>query len=117
PVSVYDNLIKAVHDNLSTVHKYLEVRRRALKIKDLHFYDNYVPIVREKERITPWNKAVDLVIESLSPLGDAYCTALEKGLKHERWADKYENQGKRSGAFSAGGFEGPPYILMNYRDN
>ena len=117
PVSVYDNLIKAVHDNLGVVHKYLEVRRRALKVKDLHFYDNYVPIVREKERVTPWNKAVDLVIESLAPLGDSYCAALEKGLKHERWADRYENQGKRSGAFSSGGFAGPPYILMNYRDN
>lgn len=117
PTTVYDNLIKAVHANLSTVHKYLEIRRRALKIKDLHFYDNYVPIVREKERVTPWDKAVDLVVQSLAPLGDEYQTALEKGLKRERWADRYENQGKRSGAFSSGGYAGPPYMLMNYRDN
>lgn len=117
PVSVYDSLIESVHGNLRTVHKYLEVRRRALKLKDLHFHDNYVPIVRERDRLTSWGDAVDLVMASLAPLGKAYCSALEKGLKRERWADKYENQGKRSGAFSSGGFAGPPYILMNYKNN
>ncbi len=117
PVSVYDNLIKAVHDNLKVVHKYIDVRRRALKLKSLHFYDNYVPIVREKDRTTPWDRAVDLVVDALAPLGDEYCQALDRGLKLERWADKYENHGKRSGAFSSGGFAGPPYILMNFRDD
>jgi oligoendopeptidase F len=117
PVSVYDNLIEAVHENLDVVHRYLEIRRRALKVKSLHAYDNYAPIVREKERVTPYDRAVDLVVESLAPLGDQYCSVLENGMKHQRWVDKYENQGKRSGAFSAGGFAGPPYILMNYKDN
>ncbi|MDX9975859.1 MAG: oligoendopeptidase F [FCB group bacterium] len=116
PVSVYDNLIQAVHDNIETVHHYNEVRRKALKLRDMHAYDTYVPIVQEGRRRTPYDKAVDMVVGSLEPLGAGYTQALEKGLRG-RWVDRYENQGKRSGAFSAGGFEGPPYILMNYKED
>lgn len=117
PVSVYDNLIKAVHDSLPTVYKYLEVRRRALKLKDIRAYDTAVPLVQAGRKRTPYHKAVSMVVESLAPLGSQYCSVLEKGLTEERWVDRYENQGKRSGAFSAGGFTGPPYILMNYRED
>jgi oligoendopeptidase F len=116
PASVYDNLIATVHANLDTVYRYFEVRRKALKLKDLHVYDTYVPIVEMGRRRTPFDKAVDMVIDSLAPLGSSYCRALEKGLRG-RWVDRYENQGKRSGAFSAGAYVGPPYILMNYRDD
>ena len=117
PTSVYDSLIEAVHNNLDTVYRYLELRRKALRVKDLRFYDNYVPIVRS----APWKKkfddAVSMVMESLAPLGPQYCNALEKGLRSGRWVDRYENRGKRSGAFSAGGYTGPPYILMNYQED
>lgn len=114
PLSVYDSLIEAVHDNLETSYRYFDIRRRALKVKELHAYDTYVPIFDGGRTKIPYDKAAKLVIEAVAPLGSGYVKVLEKGL-HSRWVDRYENQGKRSGAFSAGGFEGPPYILMNYQ--
>lgn len=116
PVAVYDSLIAAVHANLGTVHRYLEIRRKALKLKDIHFFDTYVPIVPVQRQVTPYDKAVDMTCAALAPLGEEYCQALSKGLRG-RWVDRYENQGKRSGAFSAGGYSGPPYILLNYKDD
>ncbi len=116
PVSVYDSLIAAVHGNLDTMYRYLEVRRRALKLKQLHIYDTYVPIVPMQRARTPYAHAVDAIEEALAPLGAEYGKTLAAGL-HARWVDRYENQGKRSGAFSSGGYFGPPYILMNYQDD
>ncbi len=113
PVSVYTNLIDTVHSHLDVVHRYLEVRRKALKIKDLHFYDTYVPIVEMPRPKYPYQKAADTIVDAFAPLGAPYCKALKAGLDG-RWVDRYENQGKRSGAFSAGGYVGPPYMLMNY---
>ena len=115
PVAVYDNLIEAVHANLGVVHRYLDLRRRALKLRDLHFYDNYVPLGDAVRANTPFDKAVNLMIDALAPLGEPYCRTLKEGLLTGRWADRYENQGKRSGAFSAGGYTGPPYMLLNYK--
>lgn len=117
PASVYDNLIETVHGGLDTVYRYLELRRKTLKVKELHFYDNYVPIVRTARRRTPFGEAVGMVCEALGPLGAGYVRSLEEGLRNGRWVDRYENKGKRSGAFSAGSYTSPPYILMNYRDD
>jgi oligoendopeptidase F len=117
PLSVYNSLIQAVHDNLDTVYKYFEIRRKALRLKDIHIYDCYVPLAQPKRVITPYEKAVAMVCEALAPLGASYCRTLEKGLLDGRWVDRYENEGKRSGAFSAGGYSGPPYILINYKDD
>lgn len=115
PVAVYDTLIETVRDNLATVYRYLDLRRRVLRLPNLHFYDNYVPIVAPAQPVhIPYTKAVEQVIAALAPLGDAYCRSLEGGL-NGRWVDRYENRGKRSGAFSAGGYIGPPYILLNYQ--
>jgi oligoendopeptidase F len=114
PVSVYDNLIKAVHNKLPAVHKYLDVRRRKMKLKDIHHYDTYVPILSELNKRHTWDQAVKVVVESLAPLGSEYCSALEEGLRG-RWCDRYPNKGKRSGAFSSGSYKGDPYILMNYQ--
>lgn len=114
PVSVYDNLIDSVHRHLPALHHYYDVRRRKMKLADIHHYDTYVPILSELETRHTWNQAVEAVISALGPLGDEYCEALEKGLKG-RWCDRYENRGKQSGAFSAGSFDGDPYILMNYQ--
>jgi len=114
PVAVYDNLIKAVHSKLPAVYKYLDVRRRKMKLKDIHHYDTYVPILSELNVTTSWDKAVKQVVEALEPLGDDYCKVLSDGLKG-RWCDRFPNKGKRSGAFSAGCFDGDPYILMNYQ--
>jgi oligoendopeptidase F len=113
PISVYDNLITAVRANLPAVHKYYEVRRRAMKLDQLHFYDTYVPILTDFRKRTEWDEGVDVVLESLKPLGTEYQAALVKGLKG-RWCDRYENKGKRSGAFSSGCYDSDPYILMNY---
>ncbi len=114
PRSVYENLVSSVRENLPAVHRYYDVRRRKMRLKDIHHYDTYVPILSELETRRTWDQAVKLVIKSLEPLGDSYCEVLEKGLK-KRWCDRYPNQGKQSGAFSCGSFDGDPYILMNYK--
>jgi oligoendopeptidase F len=114
PVSVYDSLIEAVHANLGTMHRYLDIRKKALKLKELRAYDTYVPMFEGGRVKIPYAKAVKQVCEAVAPLGSGYVNVLRKGLEG-RWVDRYENQGKRSGAFSAGGFYGPPYILMNYQ--
>ncbi len=114
PTAVYDNLITAVRKNLPAVHKYYAIRQRAMKLDSLHMYDTYVPILTDFRRTTPWNEAVELVLESLKPLGEEYSTTLAGGLRG-RWCDRYENKGKRSGAFSSGCYDSDPYILMNYQ--
>ena len=114
PVSVYDSLISAVHDNLPALYRFYEVRKRAMKLDEIHHYDTYVPILAEMDVHYPWDQAVEVVIDSLKPLGDEYGKALTQGLRG-RWCDRFENKGKQSGAFSCGSFDGDPYILMNYQ--
>ncbi|MFN7874584.1 MAG: oligoendopeptidase F [Pirellula sp.] len=114
PVSVYDNLIAAVHNHLPSVHRYFDIRRRKMGISEIHHYDTYVPILADRESNYTWDQAVDVVIESLAPMGSDYCSTLESGLRG-RWCDRYPNQGKRSGAFSSGTYRGVPFILMNYK--
>ena len=114
--TVYDNLISAVSGRLDTLHRYYSLRKRALKLEKLHHYDVYAPLVPTVKKKTSWNDAVDIVCNSLAPLGDEYVSVLRTGLTG-RWADRYENKGKRSGAFSAGSFTGDPYILMNYKED
>jgi oligoendopeptidase F len=114
--AVYDNLISAVSGNLDTLHRYYSLRKRALKVQELRHYDVYAPLVPAAKKTTNWNEAVDLVSAALSPLGGEYVSVLRGGLLG-RWADRYENKGKRSGAFSAGSFTGDPYILMNYKED
>jgi oligoendopeptidase F len=114
PQTVYDNLIAAVRKHLPAVHRYYDVRRRKMKLRDIHQYDTYVPILTDLEIKRTWQQAVKLVIEALRPLGDEYCAALEEGLTDGRWCDRYPNVGKSSGAFSSGSYDSPPYILMNY---
>ncbi len=114
PVTVYDNLIESVHRNLPALYRYYELRRRKMKIPDVHQYDTYVPILSEQSSRHTWNQAVKLVVESLEPLGSQYCGVLDAGL-NDGWCDRYPNQGKQSGAFSSGTFDGAPYIMMNYQ--
>jgi oligoendopeptidase F len=114
PVDVYSNLISAVRQSLPCVHHYFEVRRRKMGLKDLHHYDTYVPILSDIEKHHTWDQAVDVVVQSLAPLGGQYTSVLEEGLRG-RWADRYPNRGKQSGAFSCGTFDGDPYILMNFK--
>jgi len=117
PVAVYDNLITAVHENLDTVYRYLDIRKRALKLKELRAYDTYAPIVKSAKLKIPYEEAAEHICASLAPLGNDYVKVLRKGLLDGRWVDRYENQGKRSGAFSYGAYECPPYIMMNYKED
>jgi len=114
--SVYDNLITAVSGKLDILHRYYSLRKRALKLQELRHYDVYAPLVSTVKMSTTWNEAVDFVGNALSPLGDEYVSVLRAGLLN-RWADRYENKGKHSGAYSAGCFTGDPFILMNYKDD
>lgn len=117
PVKVYDNLVATVRAHLPVVHRYYELRRRKMKLRDIHHYDTYVPILSKIEKRHTWGQAVKVVVDSLQPLGDDYCRVLHKGLTTDRWCDRYPNVGKRSGAFSSGSYDGAPYILMNYQPN
>jgi oligoendopeptidase F len=114
PTRVYVNLIETVRKHLPSVYRYFEVRRRAMKLREIRQYDTYAPIVAEVSMKHTWTQACRVILRALEPLGSEYCGALERGLLG-RWCDKYENKGKRSGAFSAGTFDGDPYILMNYQ--
>lgn len=117
PVSVYDNLISSVRGNLAPLFRYYELRKRVLGLKEVHQYDTYVPIVADIETKVSFDEAIDMVITALQPLGEEYCQVLGEGLRTGRWCDRYENKGKRSGAFSSSSFGNPPYMLMNYQDD
>jgi len=116
PIAVYANLIDSVHRHLKTLHHYYEVRRKALNLSELHLYDTRVPLVADIKLHHSYEQAVEVVIKSLAPLGEEYSGILKKGLL-SGWVDRFENVGKRSGAFSAGSYEGDPYILINYKDD
>ena len=114
--SVYDNLVSTVRGNLAPLHRYYSLRKKTLKLDELRHYDVYVPLVGEVKRVTPYEEAVSIIADALSPLGEQYTDTIRKGLLGG-WVDRYENKGKRSGAFSSGGYEGSPYILMNYKED
>jgi oligoendopeptidase F len=113
PVTVYDNLIEAVTNNLDSLHKYMDVRRRVLGVSKLKMYDVYVPLVQRKEKKLSFEAAAELMQEGLSPLGSDYIGKVAAGVK-AGWIDVYENEGKSSGAYSFGSYDSMPYILMNY---
>jgi len=113
PLAVYDNLLETVKTHQDPLFTYLDFRRDALGIDELHFYDTYVPIVRDIAFDMPYEEAVATCLEALAPLGSDYTDVLRKGLTGG-WVDRYENRGKRSGAYSSGCYDSPPYILLNY---
>src|SRR5436305_9061513 len=117
PVAVYDGLIQSVRANLEPLFRYFDLRRRALGLDELHHYDTYVPLVPEIETRFSFDQAIETVLNALSPLGKEYLDVLSEGLRSSRWCDRYENKGKRSGAFSSGSYSAPPYILMNYKQD
>jgi oligoendopeptidase F len=114
PASVYNNLIAAVRKHLPTVHRYFDMRRRKMGLIEINHYDTYVPILADHQAHHTWDQAVDILLESLKPLGSEYCQTLEKGLRG-RWCDRYPNQGKQSGAFSCGTYDAIPFIMMNFK--
>lgn len=112
-VSVYDSLIAAVHEALPAFYRYVALRKRLLGYDSLQLYDAYVPVVPSVELHYSYPQAVDLVSEAMQPLGDEYVSTMRSGLTCG-WVDRYENAGKRSGAYSSGCYDSMPYILMNY---
>src|SRR5499427_3768394 len=117
PVAVYDGLIQSVRTNLKPLFRYFDFRRRVLALDELHHYDTYVPLVPEIQTRFTFDEAIEMVLDALTPLGKEYVQVLAEGLCSRRWCDRYENKGKRSGAFSSGSYDAPPYILMNYKQD
>ena len=116
PTAVYEQLIEAVHDALPEMYRYVRLRRKMLGVKELHMYDVYVPMIEKTEKKYSFEEAKHMVLNALSVLGSEYTGLLEKGF-HERWIDIYENEGKRSGAYSWGAYGTHPYVLLNYQGN
>ena len=112
PVSVYDNLIEAVHQNMDKMHRYVRLRKKLLGVEELHFYDVYTPLLKDEPAKIPFAQAKQTVYDALYPLGDGYRAILKEGFEN-RWIDVYENQGKRGGAYSAG-TKVHPFVLLNY---
>ena len=112
PVSVYDNLIEAVHQNMDKMHRYVRLRKKLLGVDELHFYDVYTPLLKDEPAKIPYAQAKQTVYDALYPLGDGYRAILKEGFEN-RWIDVYENQGKRGGAYSAG-TKVHPFVLLNY---
>ena len=116
PGDVYDNLIATVSANLPLLHEYYDLKKETLQIDKLMHYDVYVPFVSDIQVKHTYEEAVDVVISALSPLGNEYCDTLREGLLNG-WVDRYENKGKRSGAFSSGSYVGNPHILINFKND
>ena len=113
PVEVYNTLIKTVNDNLHLLHRYQTIRDKALKLDGVHAYDLFAPLITDVTMEIPYEKAVEMVLTTVAPLGDDYVSALRKGFE-SRWVDVYTTKGKRSGAYSSGTYLTQPYVLLNY---
>ena len=112
PTSVYLNLIEAVHQNMDKMHRYVKLRKKLLGVDELHFYDIYTPLLADVDKKIPFADAKQTVYDALAPLGEDYRKILKEGFEN-RWIDVYTNEGKRSGAYSAGA-KVHPYVLLNY---
>ena len=116
PPSVYSRLVETIESNLEPMHRYLEIRKRVLRLKELHMYDLYTPLVRDPFKKISWSEAKEMMFSSLAPLGDDYLSVVKEGLE-SGWTDVFPNRGKRSGAYSWGSYATHPYIMMNYTND
>lgn len=116
PAEVYDKLIDAVHENLDTMYRYVALRKKVLGVEELHMYDVYTPLLPAYDKKFTFEEAKETVKKGLAPLGEQYIALLEEGFSN-RWIDVYENEGKRSGAYSWGAYGTHPYVLLNYQGN
>ncbi len=113
PVSVYQNLIETMKKRLPAMYRYVALRKKLLGYEELHMYDVYVPMVDTPEKKYSFEEAKEMVKRALAPLGEDYQALLQKGFDN-RWIDVYENEGKRTGAYSWGAYGTHPYVLLNY---
>jgi oligoendopeptidase F len=116
PQSVYTNLIDTIHKHLPLMHRYMDLRKKLLGLEELHMYDLFAPLVEEFKMDITYDEAKKTIKESLKPLGEDYLNVLQDGFDNG-WIDVYENEGKRSGAYSWGAFGTHPYVLLNHNDN
>lgn len=114
PVEVYENLIAAVHKRMPAMYRYVALRKKLLGLEELHMYDIYVPMVENAQKQYTFDEAKKIVKKALAPLGEDYLALLQKGFD-ERWIDVYENEGKRTGAYSWGAYGTHPYVLLNFQ--
>ncbi|MBR2305255.1 MAG: oligoendopeptidase F [Ruminococcus sp.] len=114
PTEVYTNLIEAVHKNMQYMYDYVELRKELLGVDELHFYDLYVPVVSDVDMKITFEEAKETVLKALAPMGKDYLKIIREGFEN-RWIDVYENEGKASGAYSAGA-RVHPYVLLNHKD-
>ena len=115
PQSVYHSLIEAVHANMDKMYRYVELRKKLLGVDELHYYDLYAPMVSDADMEIPYEQARDMVLEAVKPLGEDYVKLMKDGFSGG-WIDVYENEGKCSGAYSAGASV-HPYVLLNHTDD
>ncbi len=115
PAEVYDNLVSVVNENLPTLHKYVQLRKKLLGVDKLYMYDMYVPLIELPKTVVSYQEALDIMRAGLAPLGEEYIAKMNQGIR-EGWIDVYENKGKTSGAYSFGSYDSYPYILLNYTD-
>lgn len=116
PKEVYTNLIDTIHEHLPLLHRYMALRKKLLNVDELHMYDLFTPLVDEFDMDITYDEAQKTIQEALKPLGDDYEEVLRAGFT-DGWIDVYENEGKRSGAYSWGAYGTHPYVLLNHKDN
>ena len=115
PAKVYRNLVETVNANMDKMHRYVKLRKKCLGVDELHMYDVYTPMIADAAKKVSYDEAKETVLKALAPLGEDYVATVKEGFEN-RWIDVYENEGKRSGAYSAGAFGTHPYVLLNYND-
>lgn len=113
PVEVYKNAVNTIDENLKSLHRYVSLKKKLLGLDEMHMYDLYVPVIEIPKEHIEFNKAVDMVLEGLNPLGNEYLDIFKSGVQNG-WIDIYQNKGKRGGAYSWGGYKTMPYVLLNY---
>ncbi|MBQ7955356.1 MAG: oligoendopeptidase F [Lachnospiraceae bacterium] len=116
PSTVYYNLIDTIEKNMDKLHHYVRLRKKCLGVDELHMYDIYTPMIADAARKIPYEEAKETVLKALAPLGEDYVAKVREGFEN-RWVDVYENEGKRSGAYSSGVYGVHPYVLLNYSDS
>ena len=115
PSKVYYNLVETVNKNMDKMHRYVRLRKKCLGVDELHMYDVYTPMIADVAKKIPFEEAKETVLKALAPLGEDYVAKVKEGFE-SRWLDVYENEGKRSGAYSAGAYGAHPYVLLNHND-
>lgn len=115
-VNVYNNLIDAVHENLDTLNDYIDLKKKFLGLDKINMYDLYVPLTENFDMEISYEKAQEIILEALKPLGEEYLENVKKAFA-EGWIDVYGNEGKQGGAYSWGSYDSKSYILMSYKDD